>query len=254
MLRRPRIIPVLSIIENDLVKTKQFQAPRYLGDPINAVKIFNGKMVDELCVLDIRATQTNQPPNFELLKDIAAQAFMPLAYGGGLQSIDQVKAIIKMGYEKVIFNSALWSYPDVVKESAKTLGTSGVVASIDVRFVDDQYVPMIQSGEVQVPLSLEQFIEHVISLGVGEIIISSIDRDSMMEGYDLTLIERISQTVGVPLIALGGAHHILDLKKAIQAGAQAAGASSMFVYFGPKQTVLITHPSQTEIDRLWEDL
>ncbi len=253
MLIRPRIIPVLSIIDNDLVKTKQFESPRYLGDPINAVKIFNGKMVDELCVLDIRATAENKSPNFDLLKDIAAQAFMPLAYGGGLQSLDDVKRIIHMGYEKVIFNAAVWTHPEVVQETIRYLGSSGVVVSIDVRQEGLIYQPYINSGLIQMPVTLEELLGTLKAWGVGEIIIHHIDRDSMMQGYDLNLIQQVSNDIKVPLIALGGANSIDDFKPAILAGAQAVGASSMFVYYGAKQTVLITHPSQKEIDQLWLD-
>ena len=252
MYYRPRIIPVLTIIDNDLVKTNQFDQPRYLGDPINAVKIFNGKMVDELCVLDIRATLQGKEPNFELLQDIAAQAFMPLSYGGGLTTMEQVQRIIHMGYEKVVFNSSLWLNPDVVIQAVSYLGSSGVVASIDVKLIDHQYVPMISGGQIQLPIDLMQYLKQILSYQVGEIVINRIELDSAMTGYDETLIEFISSNCDVPVIALGGAGSIQDFKRAINAGAHAAGASSIFVYFGAKRTVLITHPSQKDIVRLWE--
>ena len=254
MFYRPRIIPVLTIIDNDLVKTTAFDHPRYLGDPVNAVKIFNGKMVDELCVLDIRATLNQKEPNYELLQDIAAQAFMPLSYGGGLTSMDQVKRIIHMGFEKVIFNSSLWLNPSVVIEAVAYLGSSGVVASIDVTLDQGEYVVVIQDGQTRLSISLHDYIKQIMTYQIGELIIQRIDNDSLMTGYDEALIRLVSSIVDVPVIALGGAGSIQDLKQAIEFGAHAAGASSMFVYFGAKKTVLITHPSQHEIDQLWNQV
>lgn len=251
MFYRPRIIPFLTIINNDLVKTSKFEDPRYLGDPVNAVKIFNGKMVDELCVLDIRATQEGNEPNFELLQDIAAQAFMPLSYGGGLSSMDQVQRIIHMGYEKVVFNTALWHHPEVVQEAVSFLGSSGVVASIDVKRINGHYVPVVSGGREELAVSLEEYLTLIGSYHVGEIVINSIENDSAMSGYDEALIQLVSANCDVPVIALGGAGSMDDFQQAIQAGAHAAGASSLFVYFGAKRTVLITHPSQKEIDQLW---
>ena len=254
MFIRPRLIPVLSIINDDLVKTTQFSNPRYLGDPVNAVKIFNGKMVDELCILDISASKEEKEPNFDLLRDIAAQAFMPLSYGGGLTTMKQVKQIIQMGYEKVVFNTSLLSNPSLIKDAVSFLGSSGVVAAIDVRKEHNRYNVYSKSGTDKFDSSLEEIIEYVQQLGVGEIIINSIDNDGMMTGYDVELIKIVSSLAHVPVIANGGAGEISHFKNAIQAGAQAAAASSFFVYYGKQKTVLITHPSEIEINQLWEGL
>ena len=254
MFIRPRLIPVLSIINDDLVKTTQFSNPRYLGDPVNAVKIFNGKMVDELCILDITASKEEKEPNFDLLRDIAAQAFMPLSYGGGLTTMEQVKQIIQMGFEKVVFNTSLLHKPSLIKDAVSFLGSSGVVAAIDVRMENNHYNVYSKSGTDKFDSSLEEIIEYVQQLGVGEIIINSIDSDGMMTGYDVELIKIVSSLAHVPVIANGGAGVISNFKNAIQAGAQAAAASSFFVYYGKQKTVLITHPSEIEINQLWEGL
>lgn len=254
MFIRPRLIPVLSIINDDLVKTIQFSEPRYLGDPVNAVKIFNGKMVDELCILDITASKEGKEPNFELLRDIAAQAFMPLSYGGGLTTMEQVKLIIQMGYEKVVFNTSLLYNPSLIKDAVSFLGSSGVVAAIDVRKENNQYIVYTTSGMSKHDFSLEETIKYVQKLGVGEIIINSIDNDGLMSGYDETLINIVSSLSHVPVIANGGAGELTHFKKAIQAGAQAAAASSFFVFYGKQKTVLITHPTETEISQLWDGL
>jgi imidazole glycerol-phosphate synthase subunit HisF len=254
MFIRPRLIPVLSIMNDDLVKTTQFSNPRYLGDPVNAVKIFNGKMVDELCILDITASKEEKEPNFALLRDIAAQAFMPLSYGGGLTSMEQVKQIIQMGYEKVVFNSSLFHNPSLIKDAVSFLGSSGVVASIDVRKGKNLYNVYTKSGTKKYDHSLEETIEYVQQLGVGEIIINSIDNEGMMNGYDEELIKITSILSRVPVIANGGAGEPNHFRDAIQAGAQASAASSFFVFYGKQKTVLITHPSEIEIVKLWEGL
>ena len=254
MFIRPRLIPVLSIINDDLVKTTKFSNPRYLGDPINAVKIFNGKMVDELCILDITASKEQKEPNFDLLRDIAAQAFMPLSYGGGLTTMEQVKQIIQMGFEKVVFNTSLLHKPSLIKDAVSFLGSSGVVAAIDVRKENNHNNVYSKSGTEKFDSSLEETIKYVQQLGVGEIIINSIDNDGLMNGYDVELIKIVSSLAQVPLIANGGAGEISHFNNAIQAGAQAAAASSFFVYYGKQKTELITHPSEIEINQLWEGL
>lgn len=244
MYQRPRIIPCLTISENDLVKTIQFKNPRYIGDPVNSVKIFNDKGVDELCILDILASKQNKEPNYQLLQEIANEAFMPLSYGGGLKSLDQVKKIIKMGYEKVIFNTSFINNPQLIKDTVAFLGSSGVVISIDVKKnMFGKYVVYINDGSQEVKMSLIDVIKQVEELDAGEIIINSITNDGMMEGYDLNLIKQVAESVNVPVIAIGGAKDVSDLKKAIDNGAHAVAASSMFIYYGKQKAVLITVPN-----------
>ena len=246
MYQRPRIIPCLTIQDNDLVKTIQFKNPRYIGDPVNSVKIFNDKGVDELCILDITASKLNKEPNYQLLQEIANEAFMPLSYGGGLKTLDQVKRIIKMGYEKVVFNTSFINNPLLIKDTVAFLGSSGVVISIDVKKnLLGKYVVYINDGSQEVKMSLIEVIKLVEYLSAGEIIVNSITNDGMMEGYDLNLIKLISESVSVPVIAIGGARDVSDLKKAIDNGAHAVAASSMFIYYGKQKAVLITIPENT---------
>lgn len=246
MYKRPRVIPCLTIQDNDLVKTIQFKNPRYIGDPVNSVKIFNDKGVDELCILDITASKLNKEPNFQLLQEIANEAFMPLSYGGGLKSLEQVKRIIKMGYEKVVFNTSFINSPQLIKDTVAFLGSSGVVISIDVKKnMFGKYVVYTNDGSQEVKMNLIDVIKQVEDLDAGEIIINSITNDGMMEGYDLNLIKLVSESVCVPVIAIGGAKDVTDLRKAIDNGAHAVAASSMFIYYGKQKAVLITIPEDT---------
>ena len=246
MYKRPRVIPCLTIQDNDLVKTIQFKNPRYIGDPVNSVKIFNDKGVDELCILDITASKLNKEPNFQLLQEIANEAFMPLSYGGGLKSLEQVKRIIKMGYEKVVFNTSFINSPQLIKDTVAFLGSSGVVISIDVKKnMFGKYVVYTNDGSQEVKMNLIDMIKQVEDLDAGEIIINSITNDGMMEGYDLNLIKLVSESVCVPVIAIGGAKDVTDLRKAIDNGAHAVAASSMFIYYGKQKAVLITIPEDT---------
>ncbi len=248
MFTRPRIIPVLLIDDRDLFKTVQFGERTYLGDVVNAVKIFNRKGIDELSILDIGATRNNREPDFELLKDIASEAFMPLSYGGGITNLDQIHKLLAIGYEKVVINSGLITQPDVVREAVAKYGSQSIVASIDAKKVGDGYKCVICDGQQfldKTPLELALEAEQ---MGCGEIIINSIDNDGMMKGYDLDLVKAITEAVKVPVIAIGGAGGIEDLKQVIQkAGAHAAAGGSMFVFYGRLRAVLITAPSEKEL-------
>ncbi|MGN0750829.1 MAG: AglZ/HisF2 family acetamidino modification protein [Treponema sp.] len=248
MYNRPRIIPVLLIDNQDLVKTVQFKSPTYLGDPINAVKIFNIKGIDELSILDIGATKNNLEPDFDLLKDIASQAFMPLSYGGGIKNIEQIKQLFKIGYEKVVINSTFFSNPDLITKAANYAGSQSVVVSIDAKKIDNQYKCVINDGTKIIDISPIEAAIKAEKAGAGEIFLNSIDNDGMMQGYDLELVKSITEVVDVPVIACGGASGIKDLKEVIQnAGAHAAAGGSMFVYYGRLKAVLITAPSEKEL-------
>ncbi len=248
MYKRPRVIPVLTIDEENLVKTTQFKKPRYLGDPINAVKIFNGKYVDELCVLDIKASKSNKGPQFELLKDIAVQAFMPLSYGGGIKTMDQIKTLFKIGYEKVIINSSFIDNPKLITEASIFAGRQSVVVSIDVkRNLFGKFVCYSKDGTNKLNDSPVELAKKAEKYGAGEIIINSIDHDGMMDGYDLDLIQEISQAVSIPVVACGGAKQVSDFKQALDHGAHAVAAGSLFVFYGPKKAVLITAPSEKSL-------
>lgn len=248
MYNRPRIIPVLLIDNQDLVKTVQFKSPTYLGDPINAVKIFNIKGIDELSILDIGATKNNLEPDFDLLKDIASQAFMPLSYGGGIKNIEQIKQLFKIGYEKVVINSTFFTKPELVTEAANYAGSQSIVVSIDAKKVGKQYKCVINDGAKIIDISPVEAAIKAKESGAGEIFINSIDNDGMMQGYDMELVKSVTDAVDFPVIACGGAGGINDLKEVIQnAGAHAAAGGSMFVYYGRLKAVLITAPSEKEL-------
>lgn len=249
MYYRPRLIPCLSLQDKGLVKTTKFSNPRYLGDPINVVKIFNDKGVDELCILDITATSENRDPDFEYLEDIAREAFMPLSYGGGITNLDQVKKIFFIGYEKVVINTAFIKKPQLITEAAEFAGSQSIVVSIDVKNeLLGRRSCYINDGKTKVttdPVSLAQRAEE---LGAGEILLNSIDRDGLMQGYDLKLVKDVVNAVSIPVIACGGAKDIYDFKKVLQeGGAHAAAAGSFFVYYGTQKAVLITAPEEKDL-------
>ena len=248
MFVRPRIIPTLLIDDRDLIKTVQFGKRTYLGDPVNAVKIFNRKGIDELSVLDIGATKKHCEPDFELLKDIASEAFMPLSYGGGIQTIEQVRKLLAIGYEKVILNSNLVKKPELIKEASELFGSQSIVASIDAKKVKNQYKCCIEDGTKTIDIDPVDLAKQAEDLGAGEIIMNSVDRDGMMNGYDIELVKNIVNAVNVPVIAIGGAGGIDDLKSVIQQGhAHAAAGGSMFVFYGRLKAVLITAPSENDL-------
>ena len=249
MYTRPRIIPCLTMIDRDLVKTTQFKNPRYLGDPVNSVKIFNGKGVDELCILDIRASSQQKGPDFEYLKDIASESFMPLSYGGGITKLSEIERLFYIGCEKVILNSALVNQPELIMEAVSFAGSQSIVASIDVK--EDFFgkkMCYIYGGTKKTDFDPVSLAIKAEKLGVGEILVNSISRDGTMQGYDIDLIKQISSSVKVPVIACGGAKNIQDFKKALhEGGAHAVAAGSMFVYYGNQKAVLITAPSEEEL-------
>lgn len=248
MFIRPRIIPVLLVDDRDLIKTIKFDKRTYLGDPVNAVKIFNRKRVDELAILDIGVTKNNKKPDFELLKDIASEAFMPLSYGGGISDIAEVRQILAMGYEKVIINTSLINKPELIKEVVELFGSQSIVASIDAIKVDDGYKCAINDGKKIIDITPVELAKKASELGVGEIIINSIDNDGMMNGYDTLLVKEVVESVNIPVTAIGGAKDINDLKDVLDNGkAHGAAAGSMFVYYGRLKAVLITFPTEKEL-------
>ena len=248
MYTRPRIIPVLLVDDRDLVKTVKFSKPTYLGDPVNAVKIFNRKGVDELSVLDISATRHHRGPDFELLRDIASEAFMPLSCGGGVMSVEDVHELLAIGYEKVVLNTALVKNPGVIEDAVRLFGSQSIVASIDAKIIKGQYRCAVSDGGEIVQVSPVELAKRAEQMGVGEIFLNSIDNDGMMTGYDIELVRSVSSAVGIPVTACGGAGGIPDLKKVLQqGGAHAAAGGSMFVFYGRLRAVLITAPSEEEL-------
>lgn len=248
MYYRPRIIPCLSLDDGAMVKTIHFQKPRYLGDIVNAVKIFNNKGVDELSILDISATRRGRTPNFELLKDIATEAFMPLSYGGGVTELEQIKKLFYIGYEKVILNSSFIRTPELVREAVRFAGSQSIVVSIDAKTdLLGRYVCYTSDGQQKVSKSPIELAKEAQELGAGELLLNSINRDGEMKGYDLKLVRSVADTVSIPVIACGGAGSIGDIKQVLDQGhADAAAAGSFFVYYGRNKAILITAPSEEE--------
>jgi cyclase len=249
----PRVIPVLLLKNAGLIKTVQFKDAKYVGDPLNAVKIFNDKEVDELIFLDTLATPENRPIALDLLKEIAEECFMPLAYGGGIKTIDDIRAILKIGIEKVIINSQLYKDLVFIKEAINQFGSSTIAVCLDVKKnFWGKYELFSNGGRVNTKKDPFDFAKELESLGVGEIMINSIDRDGTMKGYDLEMISRITSVVQVPVIACGGAGSVDDIDKAInQAGASAAAAGSFFVFHGKHRAVLISYPEQAILKNLY---
>jgi cyclase len=247
----PRVIPVLLVSEGYLVKPVKFRGQKYIGDPINAVRIFNEKQVDELMICDIDATPKRTGVNWTLIEEIAGEAFMPVGYGGGVSSAADAKRIAEIGIEKVVLGEVAVSRPEVVTEVSDALGASSTVVSVDARRrLLGGYDTFTSRGTRRSGMSPVEAAVHAQQLGAGEILLSSIDREGTLAGYDLPLIDQVSRGVTLPVIALGGAGGFADLATALDAGASAAAAGSMFVLNGKHRAVLITYPSPAELRSL----
>jgi cyclase len=248
---RPRVIPCLLLWNKGLVKTVRFNDPTYLGDPINIVKIFNDKEVDELVFLDITATVENKKPPFKLISEIASECFMPLGYGGGIKNLEDIRTILSLGVEKIFINSYAVENPFFIRRAADLFGSQSIVVSIDVKkslFI--KYQVFTRCGKKATGLDPVRFAVEMEQMGAGELLLNSIDRDGTMQGYDITLIRAVSEAVGIPVVACGGARTVNDLAEAIkQGGASAAAAGSMFVFHGPHRAVLINFPSSEELQQ-----
>jgi len=242
--------------EKGLVKTVNFKNPKYIGDPINAVRIFNEKEVDELIVLDIDATLEKREPDYNVIEHLAEECRMPLCYGGGVTTSEQVQRIIQLGVEKVAISSAAIENPSLVREAAECVGNQSVVVVLDVkkRFMNGKYEVWTHNGcksTGKCPLGLALQMEK---LGAGEIVINSIDNDGLMKGYDLALVEKIRKSISVPLTMLGGAGSLKDIGQLINKyGAIGAAAGSLFVFKGVYRAVLINYPNRAEKDALIEE-
>lgn len=241
------------IHKGGLYKTVEFRKPKYVGDPINAVRIFNEKEVDELIVLDIDATVHGREPNYELIKHLASECYMPLCYGGGVKSVEQVERIVSLGVEKVAISSAVVQYPKLVSEAASVVGSQSIVVVIDVKRVEDEgrYEVWTHNGTRLTGIDPIQLAKRVEELGAGEVVVNSIDRDGTMKGYDLALIDSVRRAVDLPITALGGAGSLNDIAELINLfGIIGAAAGSLFVFKGSYRAVLINYPNRTRKDEL----
>jgi len=258
---QPRIIPCLLMKDNGLVKTVQFDNPRYIGDPINAVRIFNEKEADELLFLDITLSKptglfTRKKPaeiQYDLLKKISRECFMPFSYGGGIRTIEQIERLLSIGIEKVAINTGALEDPDLIAHASRQFGSQSIIAAIDVKMGrSGTYEVFTHGGTRPLKTDLMTYIHHLEGAGAGEILITSMDRDGMMQGYDIPLVRMVSDAVRIPVIACGGAGSVADIAEAYYTGhASALAAGSFFVYHGRKRAVLISYPLMSEIEKLF---
>ncbi|KAB5488842.1 MULTISPECIES: AglZ/HisF2 family acetamidino modification protein [Flagellimonas] len=246
-----RIIPCLLLRNNGLVKTIKFKKSTYIGDPINAVKIFNEKEVDELVFLDIDATRNKQEPSYQLIQDIASECFMPFCYGGGVKNVEQIRRLIASGAEKVAINSAAFHNPKLISDAANLFGSSTIVVSVDYKKnLFGKQMVFVEGGRKSTKIDPVSYAIQMEELGAGELFLNCIERDGTMEGYDVEMVQRIADAVTIPVIACGGANDLQDFKKVLQIEGVSAAAGSKFVFQGKKRGVLISYLDPSEIKSL----
>lgn len=252
---RPRLIPSLLIHDNGLVKTVKFKNPKYVGDPINAVKIFNEKAVDELAIFDIDATVLGKEPNYKLISNLALQSRMPLCYGGGVKTVEQAKRIFGLGIEKIAFSSIVVDNPKIITEVSNKVGSQSVIVVLDIKKkILGGYEVYTHNGKKASGLDPIKFVKKLEEWGAGEVIINSIDQDGVMKGYDLNLISKVRENLTIPLTVLGGAGSLQDIKEVIGShGIIGIAAGSLFVFKGKYNAVLINYPKREEKENLFKD-
>lgn len=250
---KTRIIPCLLLHDGGLVKTEKFKNPKYVGDPINAVRIFNEKEVDELIFLDIDASKHNGEPNLSIIEDLASECFMPFAYGGGITSLQQIQRILKIGVEKVIINHTALSDPGFIKDAARHFGSSTIIVAMDIKKdLWGNYKVFNHVKQKTEKIMPQEHAQRICDAGAGELFVNNVDRDGTYQGFDSTVLESINKAVSIPVIACGGASSLANLKDVVaHANVSGVAAGSLFVYQGPHRAVLISYPSQDELKRLF---
>lgn len=245
-----RVIPCLLVRGNGLVKTTKFKNAVYVGDPVNAVRIFSDKEADEIVILDIDASREGREPNYELIAEMAGEAFMPVAYGGGVRSLEQIRRLIRSGVEKVVINTLATESTDTIRAAVDVFGSQAIVGAVDVRRkLLGGYAVVAKSATVQTRLNLQQHIQNLVQAGVGELFVNDIERDGTMAGYDLALVRSVAQAP-VPVVVCGGAGTMEHLRQAVnEGGASAVAAGSMFVFHGKHRAVLINYPKAAELEQ-----
>lgn len=252
---RSRIIPALLVHKKGLVKTVGFKDPKYVGDPINAVKIFNEKEVDELIVLDIDASVEGRGPDFDLIRNLAVECRMPFCYGGGVTTVEEAKKIISLGAEKIAISSAAINNFSIIEKIGEAVGIQSVVVVLDVKKKSflGEYEIYTHNGKKATGIKVKDFVQKLDRVGVGEIVINSIDRDGKMEGYDLSLIDLVREATEVPMTVLGGAGSLDDIKSVIlRYKTIGVSAGSIFVFKGKYKAVLISYPNKLEKKELYQ--
>lgn len=249
-----RVIPCLLIRGNGLVKTRKFRDAVYVGDPVNAVRIFSDKEADEIVILDIDASREGREPNYELIAEMAGEAFMPVAYGGGVRNLEQIRRLIRSGVEKVVINTLATESTDIIRNAVEVFGSQAIVGAVDVRRkLLGSYTVVVKSATETTRLNLQQHIENLVQAGVGELFINDVDRDGCMTGYDLALVRSVAQAP-VPVVVCGGAGTLDHLREAVHdGGASAVAAGSMFVFHGKHRAVLINYPKALELEKIFQN-
>lgn len=246
-----RVIPCLLLRNGGLVKTQAFANPKYVGDPINAIRIFNEKEVDELMVLDITASKDRREPDYALIEQFAGECFMPLAYGGGIRTVEQAQQLFALGVEKVCLQTAALEDLSLITRLADQFGSQSILVSVDVKknWLGKLQLYAAATGKT-LPQDWYDYLMQAVRAGAGEVVLNAVDRDGMMQGMDLELIRRAAGAVSVPLIAVGGVGSLADIKDAVDAGASAVAAGAFFVFHGPHRAVLITYPRYEKLKEL----
>ena len=250
-----RVIPVLLLRDGGLVKGSQFQNHKYVGDPINAIKIYNEKEVDELIFLDISATRKGCDIDFDLIASMASEAFMPLGYGGGIHSVDQIRKLFSLGMEKVIINSSAFHDPTLISKASALAGAQSIVVSMDVKkTLLGGYEVYVENATRRTKINAVDYAKKMQDLGAGELIVCSINNEGTANGYDIKLLESVSSVVNIPVVALGGAGKIQDFVKVIsKTDVSACAAGDLFTFYGKHKAVLITYPEYDEISKFFKE-
>jgi cyclase len=250
-----RVIPVLLLHKQGLVKTVKFKKPKYVGDPLNSIKIFNEKEVDELIFLDIDKSKNNKEPDYELITSFASECFMPICYGGGITTIEQMKKIFKIGVEKIALNSSALENESLLREAVSIFGAQSIVVAIDIKKnLLGKYKIYSHNKKKVLKNDIDEYIQLLNNIGVGEIFINNVDLDGAQTGYNIELLKMITKKTDIPVIACGGAGSLEDFKIAKQeAGVSAVAAGSLFVFKGKHKAVLITYPKYNELEKLFNE-
>lgn len=249
---KSRIIPILLIEDEGLVKTRKFKEPKYVGDPVNTVKIFNTKEVDEIFILDIGASRKRNGPNFQLISEIASECFMPLCYGGGVQSLSDAERLFSLGVEKISIQTAALKDLNLISLISEKFGSQAVVVSVDIK-KDFLGRPKLFNSLYKDVSGKDWmvFIKNAVEAGAGEILLNSVDKDGTLSGPEIDLVKQSASQISVPLTYAGGVRSLDDIKQVVNAGASAVGAGAFFVFNGPHRAVLISYPLYTDIEKLF---
>lgn len=249
-----RVIPALLLSDGGLVKTHKFSNPSYVGDPINAIRIFNDKEVDEIVVLDIKASKTGREPDYRLIEEFASECFMPLTYGGGIKTIEQAERLFNLGVEKVCLHSTALKDTNIISDFAARFGTQSVVVSVDIRRNFFGLLKVYNSVDNKnFRENWYEYLQKIQLAGAGEVLLNAVHRDGTLLGPDLEMIKAVSRKVSTPLVAMGGVASLADIKSVIVSGADAVGAGAFFVYHGKHRAVLINYPKYNELESLLKE-